>query len=350
MEESYAMEESWSQTCPFKTRLLKTNAPETERSSLEALLPAALRIRDEIITPGLDDSEWIEKELDLKRLDRMFDHLWLAGRPMPPRPLHYQLFIGRDILITEQMDLHLVWMGNKIFLKPLPQYLLEPQFWTDHLCCREQCGCKGITQQSGQGQAGGCRQRPLWRAATGFLFSYAALINYESDFRIAKERNLIPSEIPWSGWKDFVRELGTDYIYGKVDRRFIYGELRLNRLSKIHRVLHFSLRGYSQAWNQYASMIEANFALIASIVVYVAFILGAMQTGLSTSYAENETFQAVSWGFTVFSILGLVIMTVVVFLVLLALFAGNVVATLAYRKRRMRDIIQHSLGMAQESF
>ncbi|ETS77439.1 hypothetical protein PFICI_11313 [Pestalotiopsis fici W106-1] len=341
------MDGSWSQACPFKTRLLEAAKTDADHDDLEVLLPASLRIRDEITIPRLEETRWIKKELDLTRLNQMFGYLWLAGRPMPPRPLHYQLLLGRDIMITEQMDLHLVWTGSRMFLKPLPRFLLEPQLWTQFLCCKQQCNCRGTNKQSAEIQGAECK-RSLWRAANGFLFSYAALISYESDFRIAQEKNLIPPEVSWLAWRAFVRELKTEGIYGRVDPRFLYGELRLGRLSKIHRLSHLSLRGYSQAWNQYASLFETNFTLIASVVVYVAFILGAMQTGLSTSYAENDAFQAASWGFTVFSILGLVIVTVLVFLLFLAMFASNTVATLSYRKKRMRDISNHSQGVSTE--
>lgn len=243
-------------------------------------------------------------------------------------------------MITEQMDLHLVWSAKRLLLKPLPRFLLEPQFWAHHLCCTKQCGCSAASKQPVLGAGAECCKRQLWRSATGFLFSYAALICYESDFRIAQENNLIPAITTWPSWRNFVQELDTEHIYGKVNQRFLYGELRLGRLSKIHRVSQLSLRGYSQAWNQYSSYIEANFALIASIVLFVAFILGAMQTGLSTTYlADNDAFQAVSWGFTVFSILGLVIVTVVVMLLFLVLFASNLVGTLAYRKKRLQNIL-----------
>ena len=83
----------------------------------------------------------IEKELDLQRLSTIHGWLWVAGRPMLPRALHAQLLLRRDILITERMDMHLVWTTGWIFLKPMPHFLLEPHFWTEYLCCEEACSC-----------------------------------------------------------------------------------------------------------------------------------------------------------------------------------------------------------------
>ncbi|PQE14402.1 UDP-N-acetylglucosamine transferase subunit ALG13 protein [Rutstroemia sp. NJR-2017a BBW] len=337
------MEENWSQEPPFETQLLNTGITKADQKSFESLLPALYRtFHDDLAAPTLQDSQWIEKELDLSRLTKMFNYLWLAGRPMPPRPLHYQLILGRDIMVTEQMDLHLVWSSNRIMLKPLPRFLLERQFWLRYLTCRDQCGCPIHDKQSVQSDQAECNQRQRWRAATGFLFSYAALICFESDFRIAQEKHLIPTTITWPSWRSFVQELDTEHIYDKVNSRFLYGELRLGRLSKIHRISQLSLRGYSQAWNQYSTFFETNFALIASVVVYVAFILGAMQTGLATGdLQDSNTFQSATSGFVLFSIFGLLSVTVLLMLLFLLIFASNLVGTFMYRKRRLRNISSH---------
>ena len=68
----------------------------------------------------------VEKELDLERLTRIHDWLWVAGLPLPSRALHNQLLLGRGIFVTERMDMHLVWTTSKMLLKPIPRFLLEP--------------------------------------------------------------------------------------------------------------------------------------------------------------------------------------------------------------------------------
>lgn len=55
----------------------------------------------------------------------IYKHLRLASLPICARPLHHQLSIERSIVITEHADLHLVWSGNRLFLKPLPTYLMD---------------------------------------------------------------------------------------------------------------------------------------------------------------------------------------------------------------------------------
>jgi hypothetical protein len=146
----------------------------------------------------------------------------------------------------------------------------------------------------------------------GFLLSYVALITYESDFRIAAEKGLIPKQVSWSRWRRFVREMlhaqgsKEQHLWGDVAERFIYGELRLNRLNLIEVVLRGPLsRGFLATWTSFGSFYQYSSAVIIAGAAYVLLILSAMQVGLGTTrLADDDMFQAASYGFTVFSILG----------------------------------------------
>lgn len=252
---------------------------------------------------------------------------------MPPRPLHQQQhLLNRQIVITEKLDLHLVWTTDRIFIKPLPRFILDPRFWAVFLEChtvpilhQDTCSC------------GGRRERAL-----GFLFSYTALIAYESDFHIAKEAHLIPLEVQWPAWRRAVQELlGTSPtgIYPWIDPRFYYGELRLSRLNKIYFFWKSPLRGYISRWNQYGSFFHDNFATLASSTIYIAVVLTAMQVGLATNALQgNVTFQLASYGFTVFSIVGPLAAAGVVVAVFCYFFIGNWVTTRRYNKERLERI------------
>lgn len=249
---------------------------------------------------------------------------------MPPRPLHYQLVLDREIFVTERMDMHLVWTKGRIFLKPIPRFLLEPRFWSDYLSCK--------TPKEDLGE---CKHRKIWKIALGFLFSYAALICHESDFFIAKEKHLLPTEVQWPAWKTFVEEiLKTEHIYQKIDARFIYGELRLSRLNKIYYLSQRPLlRGYMSHWHQYRTFFQDNFAWLASAIVYIAIVLNAMQVGLATkSLAGNDAFQSTSYGFTVFSILGPLVVTGLIILVFCYIFMNNWIVAVSYRRKRLNII------------
>ncbi|KAH7010640.1 uncharacterized protein B0I36DRAFT_401378 [Microdochium trichocladiopsis] len=326
-------------SAPFTHRALEHDtaagkvAAGRVETSLVDLLPASSRTpADDLTTPAHSPVvACVDAELDLRRLADVHDWLWIAGRPMPPRPLHQQRLLNREILITERLDQHLVWGTGRMFFKPLPRFLLEPRFWEEHLRCpqppsriagEQRCAC------------GGRRERAL-----GLLFSYAGLIAHESDFHIAKENHLLPQEVQWQSWRTVVKEvLGTQHIYSSIDPRFHYGELRLSRLNKIYFLWKTPLRRYMSRWTQYGSFFGDNFAWLASSTVYIAIVLTVMQVGLATELQNNEAFQSASYGFTVFSILGPLVAAGLILVVFFYMFVDNWVATRRYQRKRMQII------------
>jgi len=347
---------------PFSSRPLSSNADTAivpSKDELLSLLPASYRTTsDDLVAASRNVQACIEQELDLGRLNKVSGWLWIAGRPMPPRPLHHQVLLSRDIFITEQMDMHLVWTTGRMFLKPVPRFLLEPHFWTCYLSCGHSCRCPtdvaecqerfpksghvpervpqptehSLEHPAEQVQ---CRQM-LWKSALGFLFSYAALITHESDFQIAKEKLLLPPEVTWPAWRSLVHQLDTEHIYPNISHRFVYGELRLSRLNYLSQT---PLRGYTPRWQQYGSFFQDNFAWLASATIYIAVVLTAMQVGLATdALGGNAVFQSVSYGFTVFAILGPIIASGLIIIAFCLLFVNNWLATTVYRKKRLRYI------------
>ncbi|KAH8651794.1 hypothetical protein BGZ61DRAFT_487580 [Ilyonectria robusta] len=45
------------------------------------------------------------------------------------------LLVDRVVIVTERMDMHLVWTTGRIFLKPIPRFLLELRYWEEYLPC-----------------------------------------------------------------------------------------------------------------------------------------------------------------------------------------------------------------------
>ncbi|KAH7228869.1 hypothetical protein BKA60DRAFT_8045 [Fusarium oxysporum] len=324
---------------PFTIQLLdrKQNAPASslDNRQLKLLLPATFQTdSDDLASTSCHVDASIRAELDLQRLNNVSRWLWVAGRLVPPRPLHHQLLLRRDVFVTEQMDMHLVWMTGRIFVKPIPRFLLEPRFWKEHLHCEQHCSCVTV-----EGTAWECERRRLWKCALGFLFSYAALIRHESDFLLAKEKYLLPEEVKWPDWISFVEELDTEHIYPNIDPRFYHGELRLDRLNKLYRLLQSPLYGYMAYWNQYSTFFQDNFAWLAGTTVYIAVVLTAMQVGLATdALADDDAFQSVSYGFTVFSILGPLIGAVLIVLAFCFIFIYNWITTISKKRERLRRI------------
>lgn len=266
--------------------------------------------------------EYVQQELDLSRLDRIHNQLWLAGRPsVGARPLHRQLMIGRHIILTEQADLHLVWQDSRIYIKPLPEFLLDLHFWTEHICQHDL----------------------LWQSARGFLLSYIWLIRSKNDLRIAQDNGLLPTDVRWEHWVVFTRSLLSSInnkTLQSVNRRFLYGELRLNRLNWIYR---FScradpkelIRGYMHKYNRYSVFLERNFAWIIGAFVYITIVLTAMQVGLATErLGKNERFQSASYGFSVFAITAPIIGLGVLAMLLVILIIFNLLETLKMKNTK----------------
>lgn len=291
-------------TAPFECTVLvgETGYPEEKLKNEDGLeeLAASYRFHDDFIATTRLESRFIEQELNLDRLYAIIQHLWMAGRPVPPRPLHQQLLLRRQIIITEKMDMHLVWGQGYLYLKPILRFLLIPRFWETHLPSNFPESCKS------HGFPG---RRSLRECALGFLISYAALIAHESDFIVAHQNHLLPPETTWQNWRMLVRQLLTSSsnVQSEVADRFIYGELRLNRLNLIYELLvpgSFPI-GYLARWNSYGSFFRENFAAAVAATAYIVIILSAMQVGLTTTrLSDNKIFQEVAYGFAVFSILG----------------------------------------------
>lgn len=300
-----------TQACPFESDVLPTpgtNEPDPEKQSHQSNIldsvPASYLDHEHNLQIACPDTSFFARELDLSRLHRVMQWLWLCGRCVPARPLHQQLLLERNIVLAEALDLHLVWGKGKIFLKPLPRWLIQRTTWTRYL--HESTKPKAPSNGSLQ---------TIESSALGFLLSYVALIRYESDFLIAKEHKLLPQEIKWAQWKSLVHQILRNgrHHQSQVADRFIYGELRLSRLNLMYQVLFISHLGYQRRWNSYRRFVGNNLDFIVSTTVYLALILTALQVGLSVPKLEsNDTFRAAAYGATVLAMLGpLVAMTIV---------------------------------------
>lgn len=332
---------------------VKLGASNYQAPYLEDLLPASYSHGGDLEVP-LPTIGYFQHEFNLNRLNKIYRHLWLAGRPVPPRPLHFQLEVSREIVISEQMDIHLLWDVNKIYLKPVPRYLLDYNFWKDYLACEQGCECsrqlRNTAPQKGQPEEAKmqqsatlrCARRRVYGVALGFLLSYAALIRYESDLHIAHERHLLPEFVDWTSWRTFVGELLMldAKTRNDVDKRFRYGELRLSRLNKIYTVRLLVPRGYRLDLATYGDYFHQNLAPILSFIAYVAIVLTAMQVGLATErLAGNKAFQDVSFGFTVFSIIGPLALVAVVGFIFLVAFVYNFILAVKLKKERLATYV-----------
>ncbi|KAH7086989.1 hypothetical protein FB567DRAFT_56646 [Paraphoma chrysanthemicola] len=213
---------------------------------------------------SLNDSDAVNKfllrEISVQRLDDMYSILFLVSKRQNISPLHHQIIKGRQILITERPDLHLIWYHDRIFIKPVPLSLVNYNFYNTCI----------LGKKSDQ---------TLHAAACGFLRTYASLIVHETDYNIAKAAGLLPFDTDWNKWCHFIKRI-QHLKDAQVARRYHYGELRLIRLNFYSKIFFYGW-SYHEVYYQYVEYFARFYAPYLFIFGAVTVILAAMQTALT---------------------------------------------------------------------
>jgi len=197
---------------------------------------------------------------------------------------------------------------NSDLIKPLPDFLLDYDYWRDNICSDEE----------------------LHKSACGLLLSYAWLVRYKSDLDVAKESGLLPRNMEWIKWVEFLEgfleniDLST---LSQVNQRYKYGELRLSRLNKIYRVVPSAysfknfVRGYRGGSTWYNAFFGRHFKWILAIFAIFSVFLSALQVGLGIPMLQDDrAFQRVSYGFALLAMVFVLVSVALVFLVWIVLF------------------------------
>ncbi|KAK6373531.1 hypothetical protein LTS17_008023 [Exophiala oligosperma] len=214
-------------------------------------------------------TSFLERKLCSEELDRMAPHLWMMSLNSSTNisPLHRQLVKGRDIVITEDPMLHLVWLPDRIYVKPLPAYLLSFVFWDHYLLGRS----LPLTQRS--------RDR-IREAALGYLRTWSYLVRHESDLFLAQKFHLIPSSISWAQFCAFT-SLFDAIADADVSKRYAFGELRLTRLNLYCKLFLGKMRLHrfpATTYGTYFSRFKTPFLFVFAVL---SVVLNAVQVGLA---------------------------------------------------------------------
>ena len=201
-------------------------------------------------------------------------------------PLHQQKVKGREIVITEDLRLYLVWIYNRVFIKPLPRYLLSYIFWSEHISNE-----KSLLQGSTQEEQETCSTIRI--LALGFLRTYYHLIQHESDFEIARnETRLLPPDVTWTEFCAFSKRF-PDISDNAVLERYYYGELRLTRLNLYTRFIIRKFH-YERVHGQYSAFFARFYGPLLFIFGILSIVLSAMQVELGIETLTN-THQQTFW-------------------------------------------------------
>ncbi|KAF4156916.1 hypothetical protein CNMCM6069_006212 [Aspergillus lentulus] len=294
---------------------------ETSDRSQDVLLtlPTISRTANHHVFLVQDDMQtFLSTDLDLSRVNIIHNLLWMAGRPMNARPLQRQKMMGFELIPTERADLHLLKFSTKLLVKPLPEYILDHDFWTHHLCSSQ----------------------TLHESATGLLLSYMWLICTPLDLQLAHDHSLIPKDLTWPWWKAFITEFYAHVDVNALDtvnKRYQFGELRLGRINTIYRVRFFLshfIRGYLYGYNRYVVFYERNFAWMLMIFAVFSLVLSAMQVAADVPRLNgNAAFQDTTYGFVVLSIVVVAVFLGVLGMLFSGIYVFNMFAAISQCRR-----------------
>lgn len=245
-------------------------------------------------------------DLSMEKLNAIHNHLWVAGSYGNISPLHHQRVILRDIIPSELAQLHLVWFDRKIYIKPLPDCLIMNSRYLS-----QDFDYTGVV--------------------AGFLRSYCSLIQYPVDLVIAKESNLISKDVSWEQWATFRDTALTKTGDLHINKRYEYGELRLNRLDIIYR---FTGRGltYFTVHRTYKTYFVQYFSTFATVFAFVAIVLTAMQV-LVTLEGIPKRVATTSYRFSVAVLIGVCLCFGSILFMFVSMVVYNLILTrLAHRR------------------
>ncbi|KAF2421118.1 hypothetical protein EJ08DRAFT_641674 [Tothia fuscella] len=211
----------------------------------------------------------IQQELLTPALDSLSPYLWLVSTQSSDHisPLHQQLVKGRSIVIAENPELHLTWIYNRVFLKPIPPFLLSWAFWRFYL----------TSPHSPLGES----RIAVHRAAVGFLRSYFFLIRHSSDFKLATQHDLLPDNISYFQIRTFLACF-SELPDQTVSARYAFGELRLARVNFWGRLFQrrFALQKV-QVHYSYSLYFARFYGPLLFVFAIFSTILSAMQVNLN---------------------------------------------------------------------
>jgi hypothetical protein len=214
---------------------------------------------------------FLRAELWAEELEKIWLKLWWMSKVDSANisPLHRQAVKRRRIVISEEPRLHLLWVDDRIFIKPLPKYLCSYKFWTVFLCptTDETKRCDTLASRRSDFDM----LPDLRSASLGFLRSYSHLIRYESDLTIAQSCGLLPKDVSWEDWCKFSCHFGA-IADVQVSGRYHFGEIRITRLNfyaplllgktQYHRLHH----QYAEYFGRYAGPLLFCFAMLSVVL------------------------------------------------------------------------------------
>ncbi|KAJ3494320.1 hypothetical protein NLG97_g4155 [Lecanicillium saksenae] len=292
---------------------------------------------------------YLRQDILTPRLDKMFPYLWLVATQSSSHisTLHEQIVRGRSIILTENPELHLVWAENRVFIKPIPLYLLSHAFWEVYLTPRTGVSAATAVKtpllDPGSTTTVEEEREALLKATLGYMRTWHYLVRHESDFRLAQSLHLLPAFVtfrPASASKGmtlvpepltFATFLAFISCFSPeaprlrkpisvtdedVSLRYRYGQLRLTRLNLWAMPALGKWKFHKLSW-QYADTFSRLYPPLLFAFALISIVLSAFQVGAQAA-PQWQGFAAFAAWFAVVSLA--VIGAISVFMLGLLLF------------------------------
>jgi hypothetical protein len=236
-------------------------------------------------------------ELQTPFLEQLAPWLWLFSKKSSSNidPIHGQLNKTREIALTEDPDLHLVWHGNVIYIKPIPIWLLCRVFW-------DQC-----LIQSNNDPLPHAMDSGLAKAAIGFLRSYSWLIRHPTDFLLAQQKHLIPENVDFLQFEAFIGRFRA-VSDASVTQRYHFGQIRLSRLNLATRLIRpvvaVGAEKQRRVWYYHETRWTASqyvkdyLAVLLSVFGVLTITLSSMQVVMTASASQRPLARGF-WGLAI---------------------------------------------------
>ena len=219
----------------------------------------------------------------------------------------------------------------------MPLCLLNFDFWTTYLLLP----AKDITPHEGSSMSQQRPSKPVYdrKVALGFMQSYALLVRHHVDFSLARESHLIPTDLKWEEWSEFITHF-QNIKDEDVANRYHYGQLRLSRLDWAVRLFRPSsaatLWFYELPFWSTGMYVERATAPFIFGFASLSLVLSAMQVlvsvpeeGLGFNSIGASSLTAMRRAFWTFSVM-MLLLSGLVWIVLFVIPAGVLVWQLSW--------------------
>lgn len=231
--------------------------------------PRAVRIRTSHASAKPSLSQ-LKDEFCSKDTDAIAPYLWTMSMQSSSNvsALHRQKVKGREIVVSEDPKLHLVWHYNRIFIKPLVSWYCHEQF------------LYGLNPQKSHCQTS--------QAARGYLRTYGYLIRHQSDFRVAQDPSLqlVPEDLTWDRFCQLA-DIFLSYGDDVVSERYRYGEIRLTRLNFWIKIF-LGMRWYQRVESQYSTYFARFYGPILFGFALVSVCLNSLQLIMAVEQVSSH--------------------------------------------------------------